>query len=389
MTELEKGRIAVLGLGGGMRGIAARLGAAGVRGLEVAVADTDLRALQEAEAPALTRIALGQEWTNQEGCGGDAVLGERAASASVDALRSFVEGARLLIVLAGLGGGTGSGAAKVVARLAREAQVTTLFLATLPFAFEGSWRRHAAEKSLAPIRELCEAVLAVPNDLLFTTLPANTPAPEAFALADSLIAEAMAGLARAATAQGLVTADFADIRALLWGRQSTCAFGLGAGTGVSRWQDAVEAFVACPLVGGRDTLKAADAAVLTLVGGTDLSIGEIQTCLAAFEQHFPADVRLVVGAYVDDRMEGALQISGVICRYEDGDTPGSDPAPDAERGLSTPRPEPQAPRRVQGELPLQEQSLGMFAGAPSTPVDGRNLDIPTFQRRGIHLDVGD
>jgi len=387
-------RIAILGLGGGGAKIAARLASGeNASALSVAVADTDVSGLERCPADA-ARIELGEEWTRHEGSGGDIVLGERAASASVAPLREFIAGARLLIVAAGLGGGTGSGAAKVVARLVRESETTALFLVTLPFAFEGSWRRDEADKCLDRLRQLAETVIVVPNDLLFTVLPADTPATEAFALADGLLAEAVAGFARIVSAQGLVTADFASLKALLRHRQATCRLGVGRGAGDTRWQDAIQAFLECPLIGGRDALAEADAAVLTLLGGTDLSVGEIQTCLSAFQQYFAKEARLVVGAYADERCQGTLQITGLVCRYHDaGPEPAAAPelvpASEPARAPRKKRRRPVKPREVQGELPLQEQALGIFSGSPPTTVGGQNLDIPTFQRRGIHLDAGD
>ena len=393
MTDAS-GKIAVLGLGGGGGRIVSRLSEiAPWSQLDVAAADTDADALEHVGE--VTRIALGQEWTRQEGCGGDIVLGERAASASAERLREFIQDARLLIVVAGLGGGTGSGAAKVVARLAREAELSAMFLLTLPFAFEGNWRRQEADKCLAPLRRLADAVIVLPSDLLFTALPADTAATEAFRLADALLAKGVAGLTRLVSAQALVTADFAALKTLLRQRQATCALGVGQGEGETRWRDAVEAFLDSPLIGGRSALSEADAAVLTMLGGDDMSVGEVQTCLTAFQQHFPESTRLVVGAYADTSLRGRVQITGLICRYQDAYEPSTGPSegaaavPAAKRTKKRREANGAAGSPIQGELPLQEQSLGIFSGTPPTTVAGQNLDIPTFQRRGIHPDVGD
>ena len=205
---------------------------------------------------------MGGDWTRHDGCGGDVSLGERAASAAVPELREFLAGGRLLIVIAGLGGGTGAGAAKVVAQLVRDAKLTAVLLVTMPFAFEGSWRRTEAEKSLTVLRGLADAIVVVPNDLLFTTLKADTPAQDAFRIADAVLAEGIAGLARLPVAEGLVTADFASVRALLRHRQATCTIGVGQGTGENRWQDAIRTFLEFPLIGGKDTLAQADGAVV-------------------------------------------------------------------------------------------------------------------------------
>lgn len=387
-------RTAFLGLGGGGSRIVGTLAAEEtIAAADVAVADTHLQALEPFGH--VQQIALGQEWARAEGCGGDVVLGERAASASASELRAFLSGARLLIAVAGLGGGTGTGAAKVVAHLARDADITAIFVVTLPFAFEGSWRRQEAERSLTPLRELVDVVIAVPNDLLFTELSANTPAERAFQLADEVLASGVGGLARILSSKGLVTADFATLRTLLRHRNATCTLGIGHGSGPTAWQDAVDDFLACPLVGGREAVAKADAAVVTLLGGSDLSIGEIQTCLTALQQHFPESARVVAGAYPDAKLGNELQVTGLICTYHDAAAVAPAVAPAPVLGKPEPpsgdlplpsRAAPSAP--VQGELPLQEQALGIFSGVQPTTVAGENLDIPTFQRRGIELDVG-
>ena len=383
-------RIAVLGLGRGGGRIAAELAALDTHAqLHVGVADTDSAALDA--VPGVTRILLGEEWARHSGCGGDAVLGERAASASASALREYFADARLLIVLAGLGGGTGSGAGKVVARLARETATTAVFLVTLPFAFEGNWRTQEAEKYLAPLRELADTVIVVPNDLLFTALPADTPAAHAFELTDRLLAEGIAGLSLIASAQGLVTADFAGVRTLLKHKHATCTLAVGRNEDGTGWEGALEAFLQCPLIGGREALADADAAVITLVGNTSMSVGEIQACLNACQQCFPEDARLVVGAYAQEEAADRIQITGLICRYRE--TPpakgGNAPAPATARTDRQAADAAPDARPVQGELPLQEQTAGAFTGVPPTLFEGHNLDIPTCQRRGIMLDVGD
>ncbi len=385
------GKIVVLGLGGGGGRIAARTrGEVALGHVVVGAADTDVRALELLEDVA--HVPLGQEWVRHEGCGGDLVLGERAASASSAELKQFIGGARLLFVVAGLGGGTGSAAAKVVARLARDTQVTAVFVVTLPFAFEGSWRRRQAEKLIAPLRELVDVVIAVPNDLLFTRLPADTPAQEAFQMADSLLACSVGGLARLTSAHALIPADYASLRALLGHRDATCTLGVGSGTGENRWQDAIDSFLASPLIGGREALAKANAAVITLLVGTDVSIGEINTCLTAFQQQLPNSVQLVVGAYADEALSGEFRMAGLLCEYHDlAATPAPPPPEDVKprKRSRKSRGRRAADGPVQGELPLQEQALGVFSGVTPTTVAGQNLDIPTFQRRGIHLDVGD
>ncbi len=388
--ESAKHRIAVLGLGGGGGKIAAILARNQASGpLEVAIADTDLNALNSIVGP--SRIPLGQEWTRREGCGGDVVLGERAASASAAELKEFIADARLLVVVAALGKGTGSGSVKVVARLAREMEVTAIFFVTLPFAFEGNWCAREAEKSLAALRSLTDTVVTVPNDTLFTALPANTSAAEAFTLADPLLASGIAGLMRITSAQGLVTADFAAFSSLLRQRHATCALGIGTSTEEANWQEALDAFLQSPFIRGNNTLANADAAVITLLVDTNLSLGDMQECLTTLQKQFRPEARLVVGAYCNDQLQEHVQLTGLICKYQDIGASRTDATPQqtdtSQRTKGKPRKGKAKTQDLQQELPLQEQSLGIFSSTAPTTLRGENLDIPTFQRRGIQLEI--
>ncbi len=397
MPSAEKERIAILGIGRGGSRIAdslKRLPQGGVTP-EIAVADTDIRTLEALSG--IIQIPLGDEWGCRHGCGGDAELGERAAAASAAELRAFIQDAKLLLVIAALGGGTGTGALKVVARLARETDVTAFFIVTLPFVFEGNWRRRQAEAALKPLRDLTEAVVVIQNDALFSTLPADTPAPIAFGMADEMLAQAASGLAAVAKADWMLAADFPAIKALLRQYPGICNLGFGAGYGKNAWQEAMESFLQCPLVGGPETLSNADGAVLTLMTGADLSVGELQNCLSTLQQYFHANARVLVGACTNPSGGDRIQLTGLLCRSQQ--TPASLAAqPNGEPAKTVPTTQNAAPasRRqtdpkaaVQAELPLQEHSLGIFAGTAPTTVRGENLDIPTFQRRGIHIDAGD
>lgn len=392
--------LTVIGLGGGGCRIAATLAELATdTDWQLLAADTDTDSLKHLQG--VERVALGQGWVQNEGCGGDAVLGERATSASADELKGGLQGSRMVIVTAGLGGGTSSGGVRVLARLLREMEVVSLFVVTLPFAFEGNWKQREAEKALARLRDLAEAVIVIPNDLLFTELTADTPAAQAFTMADRMLAEGIRGLTRVLSTQGLITADFASLKSILRQRRATCALGVGHGSGDGRWQTAIDNFIKCPFVGSPEAVAKADAAVITLCGGMDLSVGEVRSCLTAFQQYFSEDARVVVGAYTDEKMEDDVQITGLLCCYQEEKTESDDapaqssPAPPRNQGAKAKR----QPRRakssgtgggpIQGELPLQEQSLGVFTGVQPTTLRGENLDIPTFQRRGIHPDVGD
>ncbi len=387
-------RVAVVGLGRGGGRIAAILAAeCMLPTIRVAAADTDAADLKSLEIG--KRIELGNEWTYGEGCGGDAALGERATNASADEMRQFIDGSRLLVVLAGLGRGTGGGGAKALARLANDMNVPSLFIVTLPFSFEGGAALREADRALALLRGYTPAVVAVPNDLLFERLPPDTPANVAFPTVDRLLAEGAAGLACIASAQALVPTDMASIKAILGKARASSALACGNGSGPKAARQAVDSFLESPFVGGAEKLADVDAAVLILVGGTDLSVGLIRECLKDLQRRLPPRARILVGAYTEERMAGEVRLTGVFCRYERFPDAGEALPPETDastrsagkKGRKKSRRKMDAEKR-QGLLPLLEQSAGVFSGAQATTYNGENLDVPTFQRRGIRIDLG-
>ena len=394
MEVAQQDRTVILGLGGSGSHILAEItGDETLDKVELGVADTDQKALEG--IPRIIQIPLGRNWTRQSGCGGNAMLGEKAASASVDDLQQFIQNAALVLVVCGLGGGTGSGAARVVARLTRQLNQMSLFIVSLPFAFEGNWRCHQAEKDLEILRGLSDTVIAIPNDLLFTTLPANTPAAQAFEAANTVLAQGISGLVRMAQSHALLAVDVPALRTLLKGRPSVCTIGVGHGTGPERWQQVIEEFYRCPLIGSPEVLNRADAAVIILVAGQDLAMGEMQTCLSSLQQHFPVNAQIFVGAYADPHCRDEVHLTVLTCRFTPDVAPPAVPGTPATPGLNTGGRRKKKSKSIadtqQIPLPLQEQSLGFFSGSNPTLVNGNgeNLDVPTFQRRGINLDLGD
>lgn len=399
--EDRDSRVVVLGIGRGGSRVADTIAARfAYEQMTVVAADTDAADLKSLDIG--QRLQLGREWTYDEGCGGDVVLAERAAGASSDEIKVLIRGARLLLVVVGLGGGTGSGAAKVVARLAQAEGIPALFIAMLPFAFEGNWRRREADKALALLRDYTPAVMAIPNDMLFGKLSPNTPAPAAFTMADELLAEATAGLARMASADGLITVDVAAIKRLLHDGAASSTLSVGKGEGTEAAAEAVQSFIDSPFIGTQKRLEEVDAALITLLGGDDLSMGTIQRCLDDLQDRFPEGVRLVVGAYIDPRMHGRIQLTGLLCRYpEEASLPPEVEQPGMpveSEGAAEEPPRTRTRRKrakeadvdaKQGLLPLLEQSAGIFTGTQATTLNGQNLDVPTFQRKGLRLDIGD
>ncbi|MFW6414264.1 MAG: hypothetical protein ACOCZS_03075, partial [Verrucomicrobiota bacterium] len=394
--------VVVLGIGGA--GVKIANGVSRLNGAEnvmVALADTDQRTLAGSTEDVI-EIPLGKGWNCQHGCGADMQLGEKATGAAQDDLKELLQDANLAIVVAGLGGGTGSGGARLMARLAQELAVPVLFVVTLPFAFEGNWRRRQADSALSPLRDLTDTVIAVQNDLLFNSLPADTVLDDAFNYADQLLSRAIFGLAGMARAEWMLSADFTAIKKLLKRQPEICYVGLGVADSEDRVGRAVEEFAQSPLLGGELTMKSAEAAVVTMLTGYQLSVGELKSGLTALQERFNDNAEVLLGACTSTGCGNEIQITGLVCCSAENDEksdehPQSYEVADTETGKNLHNEKSNTSRKkndrrkpvrdtVQEELPLQEQSAGMFSGSSPTVFEGENLDIPTFQRRGIKIE---
>jgi len=393
MTE-EKKKIVVLGIGGG--------GCKTVKAftemvdsdadIQLAVADTDRRPLSS-DFGNTVQIQLGDGLNCRNGCGADTALGSKAAGSSVDDFKDLLEGAELVVVTAGLGRGTGSGGVLVVARIAQQLGVPALFVVTLPFAFEGNWLVKQADESLKPLQELSDTVVTVHNDLLFNNLSADTPVQQAFQYADKMLARSLQGLTAIVRAEWLLTTDFTVIKKTLKKKPAFCYLGMGTGDGEDRVAQAVQDFIQCPLLGGEDTLQASDAAIITIMSNEQLSVGELRSALSQLQERFSDETQVLAGACTSSLRDDAIQITGLICQnfFEPFNSSGERPVKKEgqEEGQKQDKTNSFSNRaEVQGVLPLQEQSPGVFSPSNPTAVNGENLDIPTFQRRGIEIDIG-
>jgi cell division protein FtsZ len=363
-------------------------------GLLVLAVDTDRATLSEAQVD--RTLQLGEAWAGGEGCGGDTERAERAALASLDALRALVQDARMVFVTAGLGGGVGGAVARLLARLGRECGVPLVFMVTTPFSFEGAKRARQAQQGLELLRTESEAVIAVPNSLLFARLPPDTASSRAFEISGTQLAQALAGLARICSAKGLLTADLAGVKRMVRRPGCSCSVAMGQGQGPNATEEACRAFLASPFIGDVGQWRDLDGALLTLLGGDDLSIGAVQECLEKVQASLPPHAQVLVGAYTDPRLQGQVQLTGLLVRDAQArggrqpDLPGNkgDAPPARRRATRRSAPEEGAP--TQAPLPFPEQQLGLFAGSPQpTFHNGENLDIPTFQRRNLSIDSGE
>jgi cell division protein FtsZ len=299
--------IRVVGVGGGGLNAINRMVDAGLNSVEFLAVNTDMQQLQTSEAS--TKIHIGRELTQGLGSGADPTVGRTAAEESYDQIKHALRGSDMVFVTAGEGGGTGSGAAPVVARIAREVGALTVGIVTLPFRFEGSRRRTVADEGVTALREACDTVIVIPNDRLLEVLDKSTSMLDAFKIADDVLRQGVQGITDLITMPGLINLDFADVRTIMSGAGSAL-MGIGfASQGENRAREAAERALRSPLI---DTeIVGAKGILLSIAGGDDLTLVEVNEAAEVIRQAATDDTNIIFGATVDERLTGQVWVTVV------------------------------------------------------------------------------
>ena len=313
-ARLERGRepasylavIRVVGVGGAGLNALDRMIDAGITQVEFIAVNTDIQQLQMSDAP--VKLHIGSELTEGLGSGADPAVGRRAAEEAYDQIKRVLRGSDMVFVAAGEGGGTGSGAAPVVARIARELGALTVGIVTTPFRFEGSRRMRQAEVGVEELREACDTLIVIPNDRLLEVLDKSTSMLEAFRIADDVLRQGVQGICDLITNPGLINLDFADVRTIMKDAGSAL-MGIGYATGENRARDAAERALKSPLI---DTeIVAARGILLSIAGGDDLSLYEVNEAAEAVRAAATDDTNIIFGATLDERLTGQIWITVV------------------------------------------------------------------------------
>jgi cell division protein FtsZ len=304
--------IKVIGVGGAGINAVNRMIDAGITQVEFVAVNTDIQALQMSDAP--VKIHIGRELTQGLGSGSDPDVGRRAAEEDYDELRQELRGADMVFVAAGEGGGTGSGAAPVVAKIARDLGALTVGIVTTPFKFEGSKRRGQAEKGTADLRAACDTTIVIPNDRLLEVLEKSTSMLDAFKVADDVLRQGVQGITDLITMPGLINLDFADVRTIMANSESAL-MGIGfSSAGVeSRAREAAERALRSPLIDAEIT--GATGILLSIAGGDDLSLIEVNEAAEAIRAAAMDDTNIIFGATVDDRLTGQVWVTVVATGF--------------------------------------------------------------------------
>ncbi|HMI98830.1 MAG TPA: cell division protein FtsZ [Gaiellaceae bacterium] len=296
--------IRVVGVGGAGLNAVNRMIDAGIEDIEFVAVNTDIQQLALSDAP--VKIHIGRELTQGLGSGASSDLGRRAAEESYDQIKRSLRGSDMVFVTAGEGGGTGSGAAPVVARIAKEVGALTVGIVTLPFHFEGTKRRTQADDGIEALRETCDTVIVIPNDKLLEVLDKKTSMLDAFRIADDVLRQGVQGITDLITMPGLINLDFADVKTIM-NNAGSALMGIGFATGEDRAVKAAESALSSPLI---DTeLVGARGILLSIAGGDDLSLYEVNEAAEVVRRGARDDTNIIFGATIDERLTGQVWIT--------------------------------------------------------------------------------
>jgi cell division protein FtsZ len=305
--------IKVVGVGGAGLNAVNRMIDAGLSQVEFIAVNTDIQQLQFSDAP--LKIHIGRELTEGLGSGADPSIGRKAAEESYDEIKQALRGSDMVFVTAGEGGGTGSGAAPVVAKIARELGALTVGIVTTPFKFEGTQRRRSADEGTTELRSECDTVIVVPNEKLLEVLDRSTSMLDAFRIADDVLRQGVQGICDLITMPGLINLDFADVRTIM-SDAGNALMGIGYSSGEQRAVEAVERALRSPLIEGEMT--GARGILLSIAGGDDLSLFEVNQAAEIVRQRATDDTNIIFGATIDERLNGQVWVTVVATGFGSG-----------------------------------------------------------------------
>jgi len=395
-------RLRIIGVGGAGANVVDRLKLDELDRLDLTVIDSDAKVLNQSPLP--SKLLLGRSLTHGFGAGGDIEQGRKVAQADRAALAKLVDGVDLVFIVAGLGGGIGSGVAPALAQLAEESGALVVAFVTLPFTTEGAARQKTAEEALVALRGACHAVIPLPNDLLLQQGPEDATVLEALAVADNWISRGVRAIWSLLFRTNLINVDFATLRRTLNIRGGQTLFGLGSGEGPDAVTRALQDLELCPLLHTPNYTRKADALVVHLIGGTELSLAKVNEILAVVSEKFGGRQQTTVGAVIDENFNGRVEIC-VLGISDVGARRGFRATRAAHGGGSaTPQPaQAQAPALPASKVKSRERTAaqqeeftfggsddelrGYFEKTDRNMVDGEDLDIPTYLRRGIRVRI--
>ncbi|KAJ8470691.1 hypothetical protein OPV22_025034 [Ensete ventricosum] len=303
-VPVESARIKVVGVGGGGNNAVNRMIGSGLQGVEFYAINTDSQALLHSQAK--NPLQIGEVLTRGLGTGGNPLLGEQAAEESKETIASTLKDSDLVFITAGMGGGTGSGAAPVVAQISRDAGYLTVGVVTYPFSFEGRKRSVQALEAIEKLQKSVDTLIVIPNDRLLDIVDEHTPLQDAFLLADDVLRQGVQGISDIITIPGLVNVDFADVKAVMK-NSGTAMLGVGVSSSKNRAQEAAEQATLAPLIGS--SIESATGIVYNITGGKDITLQEVNKVSQVVTSLADPSANIIFGAVVDDRYSGEIHVT--------------------------------------------------------------------------------
>lgn len=372
MDTEQFAQIKVVGVGGGGNNAVNRMIEASLKGIQFIAINTDKQALYNSKAE--YKIQIGEKLTRGLGAGANPEIGSKAAEESRDDVYQALQGADMVFVTAGMGGGTGTGAAPIVAQIAKEMGILTVGVITKPFTFEGRRRMLHAEKGIEELRKRVDTLVTIPNDRLLQMVEKRTSIVDAFKIADDVLLQGVQGISDLIAIPGLVNLDFADVKTIMHER-GLAHMGVGRASGENRAVEAAKQAIHSPLL--ETTINGAKGVLLNITGGPSLGLYEINEAAAIVQEAADLEANIIFGAVIDESLKDEIRITVIATGFEDleGAAPAPTPAPVAQ-------PQPQAPVVAQAAV---EPAAAVTEQAPVTetvePTESTEYDIPTFLRK--------
>ncbi|HHV59888.1 MAG TPA: cell division protein FtsZ [Clostridiaceae bacterium] len=306
-------QIKVIGVGGGGNNAVNRMISAGLRGVEFIAINTDKQVLLRSEAN--TKIQIGEKLTKGLGAGANPDIGEKAAEECKEEINQAIKGADMVFVTAGMGGGTGTGAAPVVARIAKEMGILTVAVVTKPFAFEGRKRMQNAERGIENLKSNVDTLITIPNDRLIQITDKKASIVDAFKMADDVLRQGVQGISDLITVPGLVNVDFADVKTIML-NQGLAHMGIGRASGEGRAEVAVKQAIESPLL--ETSIDGARGVLINITGGLDMGLHEVNTAAEMVQKSADPDAIIIVGAAIDENMKDEIMMTVIATGFDKG-----------------------------------------------------------------------
>jgi cell division protein FtsZ len=324
-------KIKVVGVGGAGNNAVNRMVEIGIDGVDFVAINTDKQALGVSKAS--TKIQIGEKITRGLGAGSDPLIGEKSAEESKEQIANCLKGSDMVFVTAGMGGGTGTGAAPIVAEIAKSLGILTVAVVTKPFTFEGKKRMQSAERGIASLKDKVDTLIVIPNDRLISSSERKTSMIEAFNMSDEVLRQGVQGISDLITGIGLVNLDFADVKTIMYDT-GMAHMGIGRASGENRAEEAAKAAINSPLL--ESSVEGARGVLLNITGGSDLGIFEVNTAAELVQKSIDPDANIIFGAVIDEKMGDEISVTVIATGFDKDRIPSKDVKRFLDNGVGTP-----------------------------------------------------